>query len=430
MPRNGSGTYTLPEAAFVFDTIIDQAAVNSDFSDIATEMTNSVAKDGQSTMTGTLKMGSQKITGVAVGTAQNDGLTLRQAQANAYAYVASDTGAANAYVIAPAPAIAAYVAGQRFQFKAANASSGASTLNVSGLGVKAIQIRGSALSGVVIAVNDVVDVIYDGTQFQMVSPAPPPASGIAAVVDDTSPQLGGFLDPNSHFIGMAKGGDISSASPLVIDSDGDYFSVTGTTGFAAMTVAANRHFFLNFNAALTMTYHATNLDLPGEANITTAAGDVAECFSTGSNTVQVVNYTKANGEAVVSSSVAVIQVQNAYDATAFTTSSSTYVASGHDDSITVGSGTRVLITATFGIGYNNAVYTGWIKCVETGGPTDIGAEYGYRSSDEGQGNESFTLQFMDTSPGTGSKTYELYLHSYGSNDFQILKVQLVLQELE
>ena len=28
---------------------------------------------------------------------------------------------------------------------------------------------------------------------------------------------------------MAKGGDISSASPLVIDTDGNYFDVTGTT---------------------------------------------------------------------------------------------------------------------------------------------------------------------------------------------------------
>jgi hypothetical protein len=49
-----------------------------------------------------------------------------------------------------------------------------------------------------------------------------------------------------------------------------------------------------------MTHHATNLDLPGEANITTAAGDVATFQSTGANTVQCINYTKANGEAVVS----------------------------------------------------------------------------------------------------------------------------------
>ncbi|MBC8184280.1 hypothetical protein H8E88_24560, partial [candidate division KSB1 bacterium] len=103
---------------------------------------------------------------------------------------------------------------------------------------------------------------------------------------------------------QGKGGDIASASPLVIDTDGDYFDVTGTTGFAAMTVVANRHFFLQFDGALVMTHHATNLDLPGEANITTVAGDVAEFFSTGSNTVQCVNYTRADGTAIDSGSVA------------------------------------------------------------------------------------------------------------------------------
>jgi len=122
---------------------------------------------------------------------------------------------------------------------------------------------------------------------------------IAEVVEDTTPQLGGDLDPNAHFIGMAKGGDIASASPLVIDTDGDYFGVTGTNNFAAMTVAANRHFILEFKAILTMTHHATNLDLPGEANITTSVGDVAEFFSTGANTVQCVSYTKADGTAVI-----------------------------------------------------------------------------------------------------------------------------------
>jgi len=96
-----------------------------------------------------------------------------------------------------------------------------------------------------------------------------------------------------------KGGDLTSASPLVIDTDGNYFDVTGTTNFAAMTVAANRQFTLQFDGVLTMTHHATNIDLPSEANITTAAGDVATFQSTGANTVQCISYTRADGTAVV-----------------------------------------------------------------------------------------------------------------------------------
>ena len=117
----------------------------------------------------------------------------------------------------------------------------------------------------------------------------------------SSVQLGGVLDVNGNYVQTEKGGDIASASPLVIDTDGDYFDVTGTTNFAAMTVAADRQFTLQFDGALTMTHHATNLDLPSEANITTAAGDVAVFQSTGANTVQCISYVKADGTAVVGS---------------------------------------------------------------------------------------------------------------------------------
>jgi hypothetical protein len=124
-------------------------------------------------------------------------------------------------------------------------------------------------------------------------------TGIASVAADSSPQLGGFLDANGNYIQMEKGGDIASASPTVIDTDGDYFICTGTTGFSAMTVAADRHFFLEFAGALTMTHGSGTLDLPSGANITTIAGDVGEFVSTASNVVTCVNYTRANGKALV-----------------------------------------------------------------------------------------------------------------------------------
>jgi len=71
MARNGSGTYSLPEDAFVFDTVIDQGEVNSNFSDIAAEITNSVDKDGQTPITGILQhsvtVGQTANTGSAQG---------------------------------------------------------------------------------------------------------------------------------------------------------------------------------------------------------------------------------------------------------------------------------------------------------------------------------------------------------------------------
>ena len=97
---------------------------------------------------------------------------------------------------------------------------------------------------------------------------------------------------------VAKGSDIASSTTPTIPTDGNYFDVTGTTTIVTFVVNSNRHFFLQFDAAVLLTFDATNLDLPSGANITTAAGDVAEFFSTGSNDVQCVNYTRADGSAV------------------------------------------------------------------------------------------------------------------------------------
>lgn len=95
----------------------------------------------------------------------------KNAQNQAQTYVA-DTGAADAYVITLAVAPAAYAAGQRFAFKATNANTTTSTLNVNSLGVKTIKKHGwlgNLLASDIVA-GQIVEVEYDGTNFQMVSP--------------------------------------------------------------------------------------------------------------------------------------------------------------------------------------------------------------------------------------------------------------------
>lgn len=81
-----------------------------------------------------------------------------------YADYAADTGAADAYVIAPSPAIGSYSAGQRFRFRAGNSNTGASTLAVSGLTAKAIVKNTSTalVSGDIIA-GRIYTVNYDST---------------------------------------------------------------------------------------------------------------------------------------------------------------------------------------------------------------------------------------------------------------------------
>jgi hypothetical protein len=86
---------------------------------------------------------------------------------NIYDNYAVDTGAADAYVVTLDPAPTAYTAGMTIAFKAVNANTGASTVNVNGLGVKSLKKNGgTALSSGDIPAGYIVVAIYDGTNFQ------------------------------------------------------------------------------------------------------------------------------------------------------------------------------------------------------------------------------------------------------------------------
>jgi hypothetical protein len=81
---------------------------------------------------------------------------------------------------------------------------------------------------------------------------------------------------------------------------GNRVHITGTTAITAVTLTRGPRTLI-FDGILTLTHNATTNNLPGAANITTAAGDRAIYESDGT-TVYCVSYIKANGQSVVSSS--------------------------------------------------------------------------------------------------------------------------------
>ncbi len=94
---------------------------------------------------------------------------------------AADSGTADAYVVTLSPAAIAYAAGMGIRFKAANANTGACTVNVNGLGAKSIKMdNGTDPPAGMIAADAIVTVVYDGTNFQVV------AAGIAAHLADNT----------------------------------------------------------------------------------------------------------------------------------------------------------------------------------------------------------------------------------------------------
>lgn len=140
-----------------------------------------------------------------------------------------DTGAPNAYVITPAPAITAYTTGQIFSFKAVNANTTTSTLNVNGLGVKTINKAGgaTALASGDIAAGMVVLVEYDGTNFVMLNP-------VANVPLSTSSIV-------SSIYGNGADGNVTISSNTTLTSDMNYNDLTINATFT-LTTAGYRVF--------------------------------------------------------------------------------------------------------------------------------------------------------------------------------------------
>jgi hypothetical protein len=101
----------------------------------------------------------------------------------------------------------------------------------------------------------------------------------------------------------ATGSSIASAATINLNTaTGNRVHITGTTTITAVTLTRGPRTLI-FDGILTLTHNATTNNLPGAANITTAAGDRAIYESDGTN-VYCVSYNKASGTAVVGGSSA------------------------------------------------------------------------------------------------------------------------------
>ena len=79
MSRNGSGVYTLPAGnPVVTGTTISSTWANNTMNDLASALTDSVAADGQTPMTGNLDMNTHKVVGLVAGTAAGEAIEFAQ----------------------------------------------------------------------------------------------------------------------------------------------------------------------------------------------------------------------------------------------------------------------------------------------------------------------------------------------------------------
>ena len=79
MSRNGSGVYSLPPSnPVITGTTISSTWANNTMNDIAAALTDSVAADGQTPMTGNLDLNTHKVVNLVAGTASGDAIEFAQ----------------------------------------------------------------------------------------------------------------------------------------------------------------------------------------------------------------------------------------------------------------------------------------------------------------------------------------------------------------
>ena len=300
MSFNGSGTFLINTTGqpVVSGTVISSTAFNALTADLATGLSTCLTKDGQTTPTANIPMGSNKITGLAVGTDATDAPTLSQVQSTVTKLIGSVSGT-DTITGSLTPSLAAYAAGQMFYFVAAGDNTGAVTLNVNSLGAKSItKVGTTALVAGDIKSGQTVAVIYDGTRFQMVNPAD--ASVVSGPSSATDNAVARFDGTTGKLIQNSTGVTITDGNVLTTTANA---SINGlSVGKGAGSGADNTAIGVTAGDSMTTGYSNTVVGNGSGTAITTGyrntfVGDLSAYFVSTGNSNVAVGYLAGDGMA-------------------------------------------------------------------------------------------------------------------------------------
>jgi len=223
MSRNGSGTYSLPAGnPVVTGTTIASTWANNTLIDIASALTDSLAADGQTTATGNLQMGNNRITGLATPTVSTDAVT----KAYADALVSGGTGSFT-------------------------------TLTVTGTTTLA-----TALTGVLKGTSGVVSVATAGTDYAGISTAQSFTAGqrgsVSALTD------GATITPNfntANNFSLTLGGNRTLANPTNLTAGQSGVIVITQDATGGRTLAYGSNWDFSGGTAPTLTTAANAVDV-------------------------------------------------------------------------------------------------------------------------------------------------------------------------
>jgi len=151
----------------------------------------------------------------------------------------------NTYAVTLSPAPTAYVTGVTYTVTFTNANTSTATLNANGLGAKAIQLAGAALTSGQIPAGATLDLVYDGTQLQIIGAGSGGGSGTVTSIATTSPITGGTITTtgtiainNAAADGSTKGAATFTAADFN-DNGSGLISLDYTNGPTHSTIVPN-----------------------------------------------------------------------------------------------------------------------------------------------------------------------------------------------
>lgn len=279
MARDGSGNYTLPLSNVVTDTTILATWANTTMGDVATALTASIAKDGQTNPSANLPMNTFKHTGVGAPASRTDYMRVAEVVDGAWGKLTSVGGTADVITASGPYSLAAYVSGQRFSFVSTGTNTGAVTINLSGIGAKAITKNGAtALDAGDLPSGQINLIEYDGTRFQLMVPGfyagdytPVADVGISFVTGDHLMFMGALPSGWSRTAFDNEAVVLTTNTGATPTSGG---TVDFTTAFTSQAVSGS-------NAAVTLTaaQSGTQAHTHGPASGTTAYVGVGTSYA-------------------------------------------------------------------------------------------------------------------------------------------------------
>lgn len=250
---------------FTNGTTADATQVDANFSEVVTDVNNNAAHNGT----------NNDITALTALTTP-----ITPAQGGTTVYYGAGGGTANAQTVpAPIPTGFVLTAGYSIYWVPSVGNTGSFTLSVNGTTATPVATVtelgfANAIGGEVIA-GVLAKATYDGTRWVLDLDVMSTFGSIMNLASATTADLGTAL---SHSI-----------------------NITGTTtitSFGSSATIARPLYKLVFSGALTLTYNASSLILPGSGNITTANGDAADALYLGSGNWQILAYYKRTGQPV------------------------------------------------------------------------------------------------------------------------------------